>query len=312
MLVVPAMVHTQPFSGRLTAFGLRFHSALELPGFPAGAAAPAEADVRLERAGEGEIEAAWSGGDPAWRTSFADVPFELRAGAGGDHLFAYGEARFHLSGAYDRLLCDPGPAPPADWMRALLDTVLYSVALIRGRVALHAGSVELDAGAVALAAAMGSGKTTLAAELMARGGRLLSDDILFAETHEDRVLGQPGPPLMNLPLATELEGAATLERFGDEDERWVAVERVSGGPAPLAGIFLLERDERHHGARVHRLSPSPLPLLPHLVLFRHRVDAGAGFRFAADLATAVPLFGIEADPAATPAELAALVEQSVG
>jgi hypothetical protein len=299
----------------MTAFGVRFTSELELPGFCRFEAAPAPADVSLEPASRGDLLEAWPrDGTPVWGTYFGGTDlFRVQVGSGGDHLFTYAGAAFHLSPPADRLLCSAAEDAPADWKRVLLDTVLYCVSLIRGGVALHASAVEVGGGAVAVVSASGSGKTTLAAELLRRGGRLLTDDVLFLRSAGGSVLGCPGPPLMNLPIGAEIEGVtATIDRFEGEPETWASVARSSRKSVPVAAVFFLHRGETHEGAEARPLDPTPLPVLPHLVFLPHLDGAAQRFRVAADLAATTPLFALEADLSATPSELASIVERAAG
>jgi hypothetical protein len=195
----------------------------------------------------------------------------------------------------------------------LLDTVLFSVSLVRGGVALHASAVELTGGAVAVVSATGSGKTTLAAELIRRGGRLLCDDILFLRAEEGAISGAPGPPLMNLPLGAEIAGVTTkIDHFDDEPESWVSVARRSPEPVRIAAVFFLHRGEQHTGAQVRELDATPIPLFEHLVYLPHLPGGELRFELAADLASTTPMFDLEADLAAAPAQLAGLVERAAG
>jgi hypothetical protein len=308
------MKHSAPELS-LAAFGLRFTSNFDLPGFQQGEPAPAGAVVSLEFAAPGDIRKVWHGdGEPVWGTYFGGVDlFRLHAGTRGDHLFTYAGAAFHLSSSADRLLCCPGNGAPADWKRVLLDTVMYCVSLIRGGVALHASAVELPGGAVAVVSASGSGKTTLAAELIRRGGRLLTDDVLFLRSEGDKVLGCPGPPLMNIPLGAEIDSVTvTMERFEGEPESWASIARASTAPVPVAAVFFLHRGEPHKGARVRPLDAALLPVLRHMVFLPHLAGAAPRFRVAADLASTTPLFALEADLRAAPADLASLIERSAG
>src|SRR3954453_1492356 len=297
----------------MDAFGLRYGSRFALPGFRGPTEEHPGVDVHLELVPAREVDEAWKGGGTeVWATSF-EAPFSVHAGAAGDHLFTYGTARFHVSSQADRVLCCPGAAPPHDWLRQFLDTVLHSVGLIRGGTALHAGAVQLDDAAVAIVAASGSGKTTLAAELIRRGARLLSDDVLFMRSSDGEVLGCPGPPLMNLPVGAEIEGVTTtLDHFGVPPEAWVSVGRMSDGPARIGAVFFLDRGRDHTGARARAIEPTPLRPLAHFIGFPHLPGEAQRFHLAADLAAATPMYALEADLETSPAELAGLVERTAG
>ena len=65
----------------------------------------------------------------------------------------------------------------------------------QGLIVLHAAAVRLGHRAVALLGTSGSGKSTLAAALLARGHRLLAEDILAIEPGTLRVRGETGDHL---------------------------------------------------------------------------------------------------------------------
>jgi hypothetical protein len=294
------------------AFGLNIVSALVLPGMedvPAQESDP----VRLELVDSAEVQAAWSGGStrPVWETVLDDLPFRFEAGSAGDHLFSYGdEATFHLNRAADELLCAPVDRAAPDWQRVLLDTVLYTVSLLHGFEALHASAVELAEGPVALVSAMGGGKTSAAVALLRRGYPLFCDDILTLKRTAGAPLAYPGPALMNLPLAVELDGLPVgwrrLARFGDES--WVAVAGAATQPRPVAAIVLLER--RADAALEAQTVPhNALPLVPHALGLQHRPDRMRGtFEILCDLAESVPLYRLTAGPDASPDDIADVVE----
>ncbi len=68
----------------------------------------------------------------------------------------------HLCASGRVLRC--APTEPADprWWRVVLDSVLFTVALLRGYEALHAGALATPGGVIAITAATGGGKSTLA------------------------------------------------------------------------------------------------------------------------------------------------------
>ena len=298
----------------LPAFGISFESVEPLPGFRRGTAPPGVATVQVVLGDGPHPGDGWEEhGEEVWVTAFGGHRFAVCAGADGDHLFTYAGARFHLSARADRLTCVPGEAPPVDWQRVLLDTVFHCVGLIHGGVALHASAVEFDGRAVAVVSASGSGKTTLAAELIRRGGCLLSDDILFLRGLDGKTLGAPGPPLMNLPLGAEIEGVTTqLEHFGDEPESWASVDRASSTDVPVAAVFLLHRGVQHPEAQIRPLLPVPFPILAHMVFLPHLGGERSRFLVASDLASTSRLFALETDMRTAPRQLARLVEEAAG
>ena len=269
------------------AFGLTLRSEIPLPGLrpaPSG-----DADLVIESGDWEAIDAAWSGAarSPVWETSFPDgqaVRAEL--GLAGDQLIAYGDrARFHLSVDLRTVTCAARDETDPHWQRFLLDTVLWWVCLSRGYQVVHASAVESDAGVLAFAGATGGGKTSLAAELLRRGGRLFADDVLVLERHDAGLIAHPGPPLMNLPCASGYpqEVGRPLARFPAQAENWVAVDRASERARPVTALFLLRRAAGLPLA-VERRNATVLDVLPHLWGLPHADGAAERFQVASDLA----------------------------
>lgn len=291
-------------------FGLRFDCSFPLP-FPSGAAGPA--DLELVLAEPSQVQEAWSGcaGDDASAESTQDgLRYRAERGTAGDHRFVYGErATFHLSPDGHTLLCAPADPSAPEWRRVLLDSVLATVALLRGFEALHAAAVLAPGGAVALMARTGGGKTTLAAELLARGFSLISDDILVLSHVEGRVVGHPAPPVMNLPAGAQRPAGDAIATIGDET--WFAVHDVSPGPAPIAAFCLIDRRPGLEPAIVPGPG-SPLDLLAHGLRSGAAADRRqARFELFADLATQAQAYVLEADHHAGAAELADLLQAGV-
>jgi hypothetical protein len=203
----------------------------------------------------------WSGVETtAWESVIDGARFVVERGFDGDHRFVHGAAPshegipspqtlaiHHLSSDASVLQC--APANPADplWWRVVLDSVLFTVALLHGYEALHAGAVATPAGAIAITASTGGGKSTLLAALLGHGLALVTDDVLMLERSDTKrpqpAISHPGPPLMTIPAAsTALMGAAappdTIATIGDE--RWLAVPAYRQ-PLPLRALVVLDR-----------------------------------------------------------------------
>ncbi len=293
---------------RTHAFGLdlRFDS-LAPPGAWAERAAGAD-DVVLTAATAAELEAAWSGlAEPGWEATIDAARFAVERGTAGDHRFLHdGRTLAHLSASAAVLLCAVGDGASAvrDW-RVLLDSVLFSVALLRGHDALHAGAVALGDRAVAIAAGTGGGKSTLLAELVGAGTELLSDDVVVVGPGIEQPLpAHPGPPLMTVPSALQQSPGELLADLGEE--AWRAVPVVATA-RPLGAIVLLHRD----GEGAPQLEPVERPLAPLLSMLlnfpRTAEREGRRFELAAALAETVPIRRLRAGTEVPPAELAATV-----
>ena len=113
----------------------------------------------------------------------------------------------HLSADATELRCAPADPAEQSWWRVVLDSVLFTAALLRGYEALHAGAVATPGGAVAIAATTGGGKSTLLSALLSDGLTLLTDDVLVLQARGgDSPLAHPGPPLMTVPARRPAAG----------------------------------------------------------------------------------------------------------
>jgi hypothetical protein len=211
----------------------------------------------------------------------------------------------HLSADAAELLCGPGAeGEPLRW-RVILDSVLFSAALLRGYEALHAGAVATERGAVAITAGAGAGKSTLLVELLRGGCPLLSDDVLVLEPRrEDAPLAHPGPPLMTVPAGTSPLPGAMIAPVGEE--RWVAVP-AHPRATPLAALVVLSRAPGL-ATSLHRVR-DPLALLIGSLLRFPRLPERerARFEVAGAIASQVPIWELCADSNVTPGTLAGLL-----
>ena len=300
------------------AFGLGFCLDFPLPGIPRRRLHPGAATIDVRAVADAQLLERWSGpvGDPLWHTTFDDgARYVLQAGRDGDHLIEYADqAAFHLSTDGLVLSCAEPLTQPARWQRTLTDSVLWTVALLRGGVVLHASAVEGPDGAVAIAAAQGSGKSALAAQLAFEGWPLVTDDILAFERRGEQIVAHPGPNLMNLSqtpgseLAPEALGEVLATfRSGSSSEAWVLVRRFCESELPLAAVVLLKRGG-DQPARIARMSATTLDVTPHTLAFRALAGAQRRrFEAVGDLVEQVPVFCIEAGVEVPPAKLAAML-----
>jgi hypothetical protein len=90
------------------------------------------------------------------------------------------------------------PLTSEDTATYLLGPVLGFVLRLRGRLCLHASAVAFGVDAVAFAGPSGEGKSTLAAWLVSKGLKALTEDILPLRWDAGRMWADPGPPLIRL------------------------------------------------------------------------------------------------------------------
>jgi hypothetical protein len=291
------------------AYGLRLRPELRLSTRLAQAA-PGEPDVRVRL---GDVPSP-SGTEEIWRTRIDDATVTVDRHADSALTIRFGDAASFRIGPRGRVVtCAPRPgADRVRWERFLLDTVLWSTAVVHGRVALHAAAVADGDGAIAVVGGTGGGKTSVALALAGRGGALVSDDVLVVSSEPHAVLAHPAPPVMNVDVAADAELRASVGRvlgtFGGE--HWLHVARSAQTVVPLRAVVVLTRSSR--ASRAYAKGPRDalltleahsvsLPGLPQLNL-RTRFDV------LADIAARVPVLDLRVPPSLPPDGIADIVE----
>jgi hypothetical protein len=296
----------------MTAFGMQVAADICLPGASRRREDGGEPDLLLRSVRRAELEDLTA--EPRYMRylhSYEGCGYAMLEGVDGDVLFHYRErALFHLSTGRDVLRCAVSESGTA-WQRVLLDTVLWTVSLLKGFELLHAGAVVTPHGLIALVGSSGAGKTTLATELLKRGGVLFADDILALAARGDEVIAHPGPSLMNLPRSVEPwdpDAWDVLAELGDE--QWISVHRVPPPPQPVRAIVLLTPGAT--AVECVAVAQSSLALLPYMVTFTHLAERGRQqFEVAGGLAAGASLLAVSRPPCADPAVLVDLILESV-
>lgn len=127
------------------------------------------------------------------------------------------------------------PATDLDVADVLVSIVFPLVGQLQGRPALHGSAVMIDDRAVAFVGATGAGKSTLAALMSDRGGRLLADDTLLLRVEDDAVL---------------LEPTATTVRLREAEKLGIPPER---GERRANGKLAVPYPSIHHPVRLEHL-----------------------------------------------------------
>lgn len=311
------------------AFGLGLLTDLPLPGAWEARSRDGEPTLSLWTTTPQEIARRWSGFDATgWAGVIDGDPFVVDRGVAGDWRFVHGahpdeagvfhddtRAVHHLSADASELACAPADAASPSWWRLVLDSALFTVALIRGYETLHAAAVVTPQrdGVVAITAPMGGGKSTLLSELLRRGLPLMADDVVVLERSGagGAPLAHPAPPLVTLPSAR----LPALAGVGDPppicvlgQESWVPVS-AHPQPLPLRSLVVLER-RRGAGLSLSRIEDPLAPLLSSLMSFpRTREREQARFELASEMAASVAISRLTADVDTSPEALAdALLE----
>lgn len=277
-------------------YGLRIRSAIRLP-CPQWRASDQAADVELVEATEQEILDAC---DAATTYDESDGFWECRR-------FANGAMRNSWKDHFDFLVTANGSrvlwrrlaeVPDEVLFTYLLNQVLSECLVARGVEPFHASGIVVDGAAIAILGDSGYGKSTLAAALMGRGCRLLSDDALVLKFSGGQVLAYPS--LARLKLHPDSADAVFAQRralpmntFTDKMILPLGDSEHSAQPVPLRAIFVIPSAAGAarisiRGARGRRallaLIRSPFTLIHH---DQRRLEAQ--LRFASRLAQAVPV-----------------------
>lgn len=213
------------------AFGLAFDSDIECPELPASSAA---ADVTIRY---GSVPSHLD--EPLARGTYFEVSvdqFLFNVESVGRYLVQRGSAI-----TIDRAL----GATDREVQTLLFGSILSALLRQRGVLALHAAAVATPCGAVLFAGHSGSGKSTLLAALVARGCRMLADDLTAITLDAGGVpLVHPSVPYIRLwaDAACRLGHSTTgLPNVWPSMDKYVfpASSAYAASSQPLSGIYIL-------------------------------------------------------------------------
>jgi hypothetical protein len=161
-------------------------------------------------------------------------------------------------------LLPPGSA--ARWQRLLFAQPLPLAAGLQELELFHASAVAVGGRTIGLVASSGTGKSSIAAHLVAAGAGFVTDDVLALEPSNGRVLAFPGPARLAI-TAGELRSVPQLTRprlgpVVGRTDKLIAAPPASGPAGPLAALVFLSRSAAHASLRiVDDGNPSPQRLL---------------------------------------------------
>jgi hypothetical protein len=158
---------------------------------------------------------------------------------GPDHWLQVPEiGTFHFTPGSDEVTAVPVAAASVDSVEHAYRSIALPLALqVSGFEALHASAVRTEEGVVAFCALSGTGKSTVAYGLSARGHTLWGDDaVVFEASESGRVLTHP------IPFAPGLRGDAH-SLFEDGNCMAERARVASDEPHRLRAVFVMERSD---------------------------------------------------------------------
>ncbi len=221
---------------------MNFYSAYHLNiqteiAFPDLLPAQGEPDVTIRR---GRIDVPWDAA-PQGEHVFQAIPAGLLMTWAGAVRFLIGEDRV--------VTVEAAPETAEGSIRNMILGPILGVILYRlGYHVFHGSVVALSAGSAAFLAPKGHGKSTLAAALVQRGHRLVSDDLLVFKDGMP-VLAEPGIPVVKLwPDALKAIGIDpdACPRIAPEVEKRVLPlhDRIVRLPVPVRALFVIQAGEK--------------------------------------------------------------------
>ena len=224
---------------------------------------------------------------------------------------AFGRFRVRADGgAVD---CALGDHPGWYWQRFMCGQLLPLAALLQGLEPFHASGVARDGRAYLFMGASGAGKSSVAAQLAARGLLFMADDVAALELVNGEVIAYPGAALATL-ASSELRELATVtggawQHLGCVDGEvrvTVPAGSMESRALPVGGIYLLQREGGGDRVRVERQEPSVATLVGATFNAYHTEPERLSrqLRLCARLSGKVPLHRVRVPPSASAARTA--------
>ena len=232
----------------LAAFGLNIECDWPLPGSSPGPLAKSRSlpttNVRVlmpER-----IDAAWV--EPAERIFEPEYPdhktrFTVDRSARHYRLWFEGFGRYVVAADGTEVGLERGAVSRDHQERFLFAQALPLAAVLQGYELLHASAVCREGGVAAFVGGSGSGKTSLASRLVARGAGFVTDDVLALEPGYDAPIAHPGPAFMAVPNEDRSLIRSASGRLGTAvgaSDKIHASPRTIGCELPLRVLYYLE------------------------------------------------------------------------
>lgn len=231
------------------AFGLELEAPRALPCVPEASSSPGRRRTLVEDVTASELDRAWPAreAEAVVDRRFADGRAMMRIDRHpelGYRIWAPGYGRYLVSPQGQRIQVAL-PQRTWRWQRLFFAQVLPLGAALQGLEPFHASAVEFGGRAVAFVASAGTGKTSVAAHLVAAGFPLVTDDVLALEPRARGVLAHPGCGLVNLDEAEacsmDAPGRRRMGRLLGRTEKLHLATEVAEHAVPLALVYFLRR-----------------------------------------------------------------------
>ena len=300
-------------------FGLRVDSDLELRGvpFPSNGAARSATLRSIDRS---ELDALWPKGEVSSlidrRTPSGRLVMAVDAHPRVGYRISAPGFGMHIVSPDGTSIVSAVPAISAwRWQRLLFAQVVPLAATLQGLELFHASSVVQAGRAFAVIAGSGTGKSSIAAHLVARGAQYIADDVLALELDEGGVIAHPGPATASVHGFEWRSLGARADRvgivIGRSDKLQLAVEPVQAAQR-LDAIYFVERGPALTQFTIEdERPPDPAALLASSFISYLRTPAFLMGHLDAcvRIARAVSTFRVRVPPQLGAAEVAAGIEQ---
>lgn len=219
---------------RYRAFGLDIASAIECPELSHGEAGPADLTISV-------------GAVPAGLGPAAVHGHKFEAVGPTMLLKTIRIADFLLTGGREMRVMPKPAAVPAHIRAFMLGWAMGAVLQQRGRVGLHGSAVATPHGAQVFCGPSGTGKSTLAHVLAARGYPILDDNIAALSQATGGARVEPGVRSLRLwddaitAYPSAWQGRETVPNTDRKFTMTPPADRIQETPLPLATVHVLER-----------------------------------------------------------------------
>jgi hypothetical protein len=239
---------------------------------------------------------------------FMTIDWQEKAGY---RIWAPGHGRYVVSNDGRDLRCAL-PARTRRWERLFNAQALPLAAALQGLELFHASAVSIDGAVCAFVGTSGTGKTSVALQLVAAGAALVTDDVLALEPGDDGVRAFNGIGVACVTPEEHERAGGVGAVVGRTDKLHVALP-LEERSLPLRSLHYIERDAAVDAIRVERVEP----VRPDFLLGSSFISYVDSDRYLLDhleacarIASAVSVFWVAVPTNATAADVARAVSKA--